>query len=500
MKFWNKTKLLISKIDTPLWLEIFFAVILILRIPSFFEPFYYGDEMIYLTLGEGIRRGVPLYLGLHDNKPPLLYIMAALAGNVFWFKVLLAGFNLVAIYLFWKVTTLLFPAKKAFQKVSTIIFGVLSTLPLLEGNIANAENFMVIPVLLAIILLFSKKQSLKKIFFIGFLFSLATLFKIVAAFDILGIIAFWVIFTNFTKRDEFLILVKKLAILSIGFLIPLGFTFIWYYFQGALNEYLTAAFLQNIGYVSSWRPADATKPFLEKNGPLLIRAGVMFLGFGVLWLSRKKLSKQFIFISSWLLAALFAVALSERPYPHYFLQALPALSLLLGMLFTFKNKEQSLVVIPLTLAFFVPFYFKFWYYPTASYYQRFISFATKQITKDEYFSGFSSSIPRNYKIAKYLLESSRPLDPIFVWGNDSSAIYSLSRRLPPTKYVADYHFIDFSNKTDTLKTLSNKLPKFIIITPNSFEFNELKSFVKENYYLVSEIDSAEIWLRLENGI
>src|SRR3990167_7243647 len=98
-RVWQK---LISVIDTPLWLEFFFVFLLILRIPSFFEPYYYGDEMIYLALGEGIRQGIPLYLGLHDNKPPLLYITAAIAGNLFVFKVILAFWNLITVYGFWK--------------------------------------------------------------------------------------------------------------------------------------------------------------------------------------------------------------------------------------------------------------------------------------------------------------------------------------------------------------------------------------------------------------
>jgi hypothetical protein len=123
-------KKIIAKIDTPLWLEILFAVLLILRIPSFFEPYYYGDEMIYLTLGEGVRQGVPLYLGLHDNKPPLLYLTAAAAGNLFFFKVILAFWSLITVYGFWKLVSSIFPEKKNLHKISTIIFGLFTTLPL----------------------------------------------------------------------------------------------------------------------------------------------------------------------------------------------------------------------------------------------------------------------------------------------------------------------------------------------------------------------------------
>lgn len=490
---WNK---LISLIDTPLWLEIFFVVLLILRVPSFFEPYYYGDEMIYLTLGEGIRQGIPLYLNLHDNKPPLLYLTAAISGNLFVFKVILAFWNLLTIYGFWKLVKHLFPKNTKLQNVATVLFGLLTTLPLFEGNIVNAELFMIGPVIFAFWILLSNPNTIKNIIISGCLLSIGALYKIPAAFDILGIIAFWAIYTKLTLRDvgQF---IKKSFYLSLGFVIPIGVTFVWYYSSGSFKEYFVAAFLQNFGYVSSWRPSTSDLTFVEKNGPLLIRMVVMFLGFITLWLSKRKLSKEFVFVSAWLLATLFAVTLSERPYPHYFVQSLAPVSILLGMLIGLKNIEQGLVVIPLTLTFFVPFYFKFSYYPTLSYYQRFIEFASGKISRDTYFNKFSPNLVTNYKIADFLAKSSSKDDRVFVWGNDSPAIYALSRRLPPTKYVADYHIIDFSNKKEIINTLSLTLPKFIIISPNSFPFPELNSFVKEDYYIISEIGSSQIWLYLQ---
>ncbi len=484
---------MMDKIDTPVWLEIFFVVIILLRIPSLFEPFYYGDEMIYLTLGEGIRRGMPLYLTLHDNKPPLIYIMAGIAGNVFLFKTLLAAFNLVAVYLFWKITVNLFPKNLNFQKVSTILFGILTTIPLLEGNIANAENFMMVPTLFAFYLVLVKERSFRNVFFTGLLFSMAALFKIVAAFDVIGLLAFWLITS---KRGDLLKFIKDTIILSVAFVLPIALTFVWYFLRGAFPEYLVAAFLQNLGYVSSWKRSGVEIPFLVKNGPILTRFAVMIIGFIILWFLRKKISRPYIFIVAWLLSTLFAVTLSERPYPHYFLQSIAPVILLLGMLFTLKNIEQTLVIIPLTLAFFVPVYFKFWHYPTTTYYTRFVKFATKQISKEEYFSGFSSNVPTNYQIADFLVQSSTKDDKVFVWSNDSAAIYALSRRLPPTKYVADYHFLDFSTKEETIKQLTQNPPKFIVITANSFEFNELADFAKEKYLLINRVGSSQIYLKI----
>lgn len=490
MKWWNK---IISVIDTPLWLEIFFAILLILRIPSFFEPYYYGDEMIYLALGEGIRQEVPLYSGLHDNKPPLLYLTAGLAGNLFWFKVILAFWSIITVYAFWKLVTYLFPKKTNLHKISTIIFGLLTTLPLLEGNTVNAELFMIGPVIFAFWILLSKVNNFKNLFLAGVLFSIASLFKIPAAFDILGILTFWLIFTN---KKSFFDFVKKSFFLFLGFIIPIGLTFIWYYFAGSFKEYLIAAYLQNFGYVSSWQRSGVQASFLVKNGPLLIRAGVMFMGFGVLWSFKRKLSRNFILISAWLLATLFAITLSERPYPHYLIQSIAPISILLGILITNKTLEQSLTIIPLTLAFFVPFYYKFWYYPTSTYYQRFVSFALGKIDKQAYFNSFSPNLNMNYKIAEFLATSLQKKDKVFVWSNDSAAIYSLSKRLPPTKYVADYHVKDFSSNEETIAMLGKEKPKFIIITPNSFPFSDLNEFLDQKYYIINEIDSSQIWLYL----
>ena len=480
----------LTKLHLPVWLLGLLAVIFILRIPTFFEPFYYGDEMIYLTLGQGIRQGVPLYSGLHDNKPPLLYLLAALAGNVFWFKVILAFWSLATIILFWKLVKNLFPNKFKFHKIAVLIFSLLTTIPLFEGNIANAENFMIGTTLAAVLLIFSKKLNFKKLFFAGMLFSLSALFKIPAVFDLAAIPIFWLITTNFKKTC------KNSLPLVLGFALPIALTFFWFFLQGALKDYFTAAFLQNLGYVSSWRPGDIQKPFLIRNLPLLIRAFVVFLSATVLFVFKKKLSKQFIFISVWLVFTLFAVTLSERPYPHYLLQSIAPISLLLAFLFSYKTLEQSLAIIPLTLAVVVPVYFKFWYYPTVPYYQRFIKFATRAISKDQYFSLFDPNTPENYQIADFLISSSKPNGKVFIWSNRSPVIYALSRKLPPIKYVADYHIKDFSDRKQIADQLALTKPKFIILTPESGPFPEIFPLLRQWYLSIHQIGNAEIWSQI----
>ncbi|HXS15287.1 MAG TPA: hypothetical protein VN711_04105, partial [Candidatus Saccharimonadales bacterium] len=53
-------------------------VFFLLRFPSFFEPYWYGDEGIYEVIGYGLTHGRLLYQGIWDNKPPLLYLIYAI--------------------------------------------------------------------------------------------------------------------------------------------------------------------------------------------------------------------------------------------------------------------------------------------------------------------------------------------------------------------------------------------------------------------------------------
>lgn len=489
----KKIKTLTEKLHTPTWLFVLLIVVFILRIPSYFEPYSYGDEMIYLTLGNATRQGIPLYSGVHDNKPPLLYIMAAIAGNLFWFKAILTFWILTTIFIFWKLLDLLFPKNIKGQIVGTSVFALLTTIPLLEGNIANAELFMIGPTILAFYILLNKKLKPKNLILSGILFSVSTLFKIPAFFDIPTIIFLWITGVKLLSLKKLKPIIKNTAYIFIGLAMPIFLTFIWYFLRGALNEYIVAAFLQNVGYLSSWRPDEVRDPFLVRNLPLIIRSLIVALGLLLIYWKKQRLSKNFIFATSWLLLTLFAVTLSERPYPHYLIQSVAPISILVVILFTQKTIEQVLVIIPLTLTVFVPFYYKFWHYETFSYYEKFINFASGKYSKDEYFLTFGSNVIENYKVSDFILSATKTGEKIFVWGRDSSTIYAMTKRFPPGKYVADYHIKDFSSDKETILTLESNLPAFIIILPKSSEISGMQYLLNNNYGFFENIGGADIW-------
>lgn len=477
----------LDRIHIPHWLTLFLAFLFVLRIPSFFEPFYYGDEMIYLTLGEGIRRGLTLYADIHDNKPPLLYFTAAIAGNVFWFRAILALWVTGAVVAFYKLTKELFQNER-FGQLSVVVFGLLTTIPLLEGQIANAELFMLLPTIWAFVLLARKHSSFLSSFIVGFMLAVAALYKIPAAFD--GIVALYLVVT--VQKFEGNRMVRQLAGVASGFVIPIAVTFVWYASKGAFHDYLVAAFLQNFGYVSSWRASQVAEPFLVKNAPLIARGVVMLITVGVVYFKRAKLHPAFSLSVVWLASSLFAATLSERPYPHYLIQVTPALSMIVAFLVLSVKKEQVYAVIPLTVFLGTVVYYQFWYYNSSLYYERFIAYASKRIDKNEYFSRFNSEVPVNYAVAQFLSESSSPDESVFVWG-DSAPVYALARRLPPLKYIANYHISDFSSNEEVASALNASPPGYIVIYPNAPAFPELTTLLRQKYIVLATIQSVVVW-------
>jgi len=445
-----------------------------------------------MTLGQGVRQGATLYEDLHDNKPPLLYLTAAIAGSLFWFKVILTFWSIVTVIYFHKLAETLFKENTKLQKLATTIFALLTTIPLLEGNTVNAELFMIGPSIVAFLILISGGLNYKKIFLAGSLFGVATLFKVPAMFELPVIVFYWLI----TDTKNFKNIISKSAMLIAGFLSPIVVTFIWYFVQGVGMDYIKAAFLQNVGYLSSFRPDDIKKSFLERNLPLLTRGAVVLFGLVVLYLNKKRLSSKFILFSLWTLFALFAITLSERPYPHYFIQTLAPLSFLLGMLFLETSFEQVLVILPITLSVFVPVFYKFYFYPTSSYYIKFVQFATKNLTQEKYFSTFSPYVNRNYELAQFLATSSTKKDRVFMWDSDSAAVYAMAKRLPPVKYTVPYHVNDFSSKKEIAAQLNLHPPKFIILT-TELKFNEISTLLSKRYLMIQQIENANVYTRVD---
>lgn len=457
-----------------------------LRLPSLFEPFTYGDEGIYLTLGQALKRGVVLYREIHDNKPPLLYFLAALAGSFSNFRLILFFWSFVTIIFFFKLAEELFPKKPQRVVLATGFFAILTSLHSFEGNVANAENFMMLPTIIGFLLILKKKKekSLRSYLLAGSLFALAALFKIPAVFDFLAVLVFILLL----KGKLYAIRHTPYAI--IGFLLPFLITFVFFGLQGALPEYLKAVFFQNLPYLSSWVQNQSQTFGFPLS--LLSRGFLLILALSLVFLLRRKLSLPAKLVLIWFSFSLFASLLSSRPYPHYLLQTLPSLSLAFGLVFT-QTKER---IIPFLLAFLLYFSFssfQFWHYRNRPYYLNFYQFAFGFKSKSDYWADFGGPVKTIYRLAEFANAYTQPQERIFVWGTQPS-IYALARRLPAGRYTAAYHIIDFDGFEETMAALRREKPILIIkLKEERIPFPQLESFLEKNYQLVKMIEDAEVY-------
>jgi 4-amino-4-deoxy-L-arabinose transferase-like glycosyltransferase len=493
-------------IKFPLLLVLFLVLIFLFRIPSFFEPYWYGDEGIYLTLGQALRKGLVFYRDIYDNKPPFLYLMAAISGSVFWFRMITAFWNLLNIVLVYLLAALIFERKSAAVWVVTLLFGFLTTFPWLEGNIANGEIFMIMPVCAGFTLLWNilmkgggkekiKKRQALDFFLVGVLFSVGILFKVPAGFDFLAVLLFLLLVIKKYNPKNLVLLVRQLFYLLLGLTVPVLLTAVYYGLMGTLKEYVVAAFLQNLGYLSSWSGGQRL-PLWQKE---IFWRGIILMGIlGAIWIKAKKISKSFLLICLWFLMALFGSFLSGRPYPHYLLQVVAPFCFLAGfLLIKLKKTEVLFLGLSLFLVFFSIFYYKFYFYATVPYYKNFLDFALGIKSKEKYYEYFGGEVVKNYRLAKFIRERTGDDERIFIWG-DSPILYALSRRLPAGRYTAAYHISDFGGYKETMESLRRVGPKYIVwMNSEKKPFEELMGFLRAGYVKLEPMGGGVVYRRIK---
>jgi len=365
-------------------------------------------------------------------------------------------------------------------KYSTLLFLILTSIPLFEGNIANAEVFMLLPTVLAVLIFLNSQKNLSLIFS-GLLLGFAFTIKVPVAVEF-AFLCLWLLIFSQQK-------IKKIIIFGLSFILPISLYLVYFALRGALQPFLFAALLQNFGYLSSW--STGTQQSSVASGGLFGRGIILLIVWALSFFlyHRKIISKNLFFLSAWFFAALFGALLSGRPYPHYLIEVLPPLCLLL---FHFAKSKLwiTLVVVFFALSL---FRYKFYFYPVFSYYVNFYTYAVGKKSLDAYRQYFGPEMPQNYLLADKIKSLTTPEDRIYVWG-DQSYLYPLSDRLPSTKYIVAYHVVDFKAYDLTISQLQTLTPKLIIYYPQpSRPFPALDTFISNYYSLVDQIGPAYIF-------
>ncbi len=525
-----KIKQTLQKIDdfldqhTTLWFFLLFMVVL--RVPNFFDPYWYGDEAIYLTVGQSIRSGKQLYSQIVDHKTPIIYYLASVP-NQFWFRVLLIIASAISIGSFYFLSRKIFK-DKLFTWVSLLIFVVLTTLPWFEGHIPNGELFVLTFVLVGMWLasksgylqaiLDARKQKRHKINFswlgaAGTAYGLAILTKVPAFVDLAALLS--IAWFNFSQEvldkpknwlKQLWVMVKEVGPVLVGTAIPIILSILYFVTRGAGQDYLRFGLLYNLHYTQSWQ-IDFGSQIL--NFLISLPGKTLLLGALILVLSLiNQLSIKFKFFLAWLILSLYSVMLSNRPYPHYFIQAIPPLSWLVAAILekiitaiqTKKKRLKSLMPAGLGIAVIILCglvlkWFGFGTYSVKAYYQSFGQYLTGTVNQQEYYQSFNPLMQDNYKLARFF--KSNQVRNLFIWG-DNPMLYALSQTIPTSRFTVAFHVVDMNAYDETIEEIRRTEPPYIVVMKNApTNYSEFFEYLDQHYIANNDYRYMKLYKRVE---
>lgn len=476
-----------------LFLIITSCIFILLRLPSLFEPYWYGDEGIYEVIGYALRHGRMLYVGIWDNKPPLLYYIYALVnGNQQGARLLSLLFGVASIWTFYFLSKKLFKQYENSQKIvfiTTGIFAALFATPLLEGTIANAENFMIFPILLASLLIWKslEKQSFCLLLTAGLLLGISFLCKVVALFDFAAFFLF-IFFVQYKNLKTVVKQIPTLFIFGISFFLPFIVTLLFFYTQGQIKIALQSMLFSNVGYVGYGNS------FIIPQGLLIIKLLLLSLFSLTIFLKRRHTSPRVVFIFLWFSFALFSAYFSQRPYTHYVLVLLSSSCLFLGLCMLAKRFRLIISITGILIFAYVILTFQLYNNIPKSfftYYTNFISYTFGKKTTNDYYTFFDQVVPRDYALANFINIHKKPTDQLFIWGN-SGQIYKLTNTIPVGRYIVAYHITSTTVAFNETKAILEKIrPQYIIALPNQLEI----PFSLRGYKSLFLIDNALIYAK-----
>lgn len=419
-----------------------------------------------------MQRGAVLYRDIWDNKPPLLYLIYAIAPTLLWAKITATVFVL---------GTVVFVQKISKNYLATLLTGILLSLPLLEGTIANAELYFTLPIAIAAYLFLKDKINA---LVIGCLFTAAFLLKVPAVFDFLGLFLAYLII----KKD-----LKPFFKIAAIFAVIVAPIFLYFYLNNGLGDFITAVFKQNSSYV-----AIDSGPFSKLSNPLFIKVFILIVGLVTTFLlyCKKRISKDLVFLICWFGFSLYGALLSNRPYYHYLLQIIPpAVILLFYLLTNIRKYILFLAVFSLIIFALIRMFTGAFALDSLKYYQNWFDYVSERETWTDYINNFDVRTANSYAIADYLAARTGASEPIFVWG-DASFVYVLANRPAATKFIQAHHLttIPPANYDLIINRLKKYQPKFVVISrPGNFAFPALEVFVKKNYRLVNMFQDLYVY-------
>lgn len=457
-----------------------------LRVPSFYEPRWYADEGIFAAIAQNMRDGRMLYADAWDNKPPLIFATYALIQAMFGAGVMPLHIVTAAAVLATQAAVILV-ALRLYGRWRSLIAGVAFALvmstPVIEGNLALTETYMILPATLAVLAFVVAQERARErrhawYAAAGVLVSIAASYKQVAVFDAAAIgTMIWI-----THERPW----RALAPFVAGVAVPQVAPLVLFAALGALPEY--------------WYAIVGSAPVYAGLGDksLMVRfAGYLPVLLIVAYLVRRQRLGGDVgprhLPMLWAAFALAGATSSPFAFPHYLQQIAPAAALLLVSSPLPVERDDlgriALVVTGLLAAavifgqFATEFQDREQLRP-ARYYETYLSRERGQMSELDYMYRFDGSAVAVKDIAGYVREDAAGTT-LFAW-SELAWVYPASGTTNPARYYASFFGEMIPGaKEDIMRDLRAEPPTYVLVSDAAYApFPELERFVAGRYDLL----------------
>jgi len=484
-----------------LFLLLLSLIPILLYLPFLGAPFE-RDEGVYATVAQGLLDGKVPYRDLFDNKPPLVYAWYAISfslfgENVIAPRIVAAAFLSLTAVLLYQQARMVLPKGAAY--CAAFLFALSTGLPWVALH-ANTEAYMLLP-LMGSLLAFTvgmKNGRLGWFFAAGLLAGLAMMTKQVAMWNLLALAMVALVWQRRTDGMSWRA-VAPVFWMFAGTLISLAAVALPFALTGALDDFLYANLSYNWVYVRflSWAERldnlGAILFFLAVAAPFV--AGAL-AGLVVVWRRRAQATDYVLIL--WAIASAIGVASGGRFFPHYFLQLMPSLALLTGIVIydRFTNGSQHVLSKP---AWMIALFLIVVSVGTTTVVYLAPRQAEQQIVSNVYYQKEWET--HSQELGEYIKARSRPDDLIFNYGRESQ-VYFYADRQPAIRYMYDWVLkYDQDSLDEVMAGLNTTHPVYIIDSLQAPLFKdwyaahppEFKKFLEGHYDYVGRIAFADVY-------
>lgn len=498
----------------------------LLRFPSLFEPFWYGDEGIFAAVARNLNQGGVLYQTAWDNKPPMIYLTYQAIFNVFgvsmfWLRLITTIVVLATAAAIYEIGQKILGTKKTL--VATAAFGFLTSLRLIEGNLALTEIFMILPISLAMFVAIKRNFDYISLFVAGGLLAIASLYKQVGALEAAALGIFLFLYSE--KFGDFF---KKGLVLSSGFAIPFLFFILYFAPKNLVGEFMFAAYTYYQIYLGE-SPKYALLINILKFLPILAVIGYgLWKKFHINYSSSESSqtrrvekstdgsSRQtrtvnrldnFHLILLWLAFSSLGSFFSGRTYGHYLVGAVPSLSIIIASVSLAPTIRK--VQIFFAIFFFIPLIFltklQFGDFLSGgpinqiAWWRNFSDFSQGKNNADDYNNFFDGNVNRIMEINDFLKVQNALGASCYIWG-DWPWLYAIADLKNPSRYVTSFHVFGVPGaKEEVSAVLMANPPVCIIKPPTSIGyFSELEKLLAQKYTFGVKIFDSQVYFAKDN--